>query len=893
MSHGTLSNRASLQHLRLLKQKFISEIRRNMFSVLLRPRRTLIKLTSASISSSTAFPQGEAFRFFFSANGHMVLCINSSRIIVLDVTLNPPIVRHELKTWRRPLSAAILDDGSVLAVASSRHQVNIYSLSNDQAKHVQVLSLNDVPRTLALSPTGGVLAIAYNNSIEVYALGEGALSNERRAVRCAPVDSISFSSDGTMIFGSSVYCEQSSIVTIAVPFDTETEASLPMRVIQTRLWTTQILFPETVQGYSHASLLPLHAECDGGWFLGYNSQVAAFKATRINNTNLGTTYFVNPPSDEGPQEPLPSMVPTADCRGELVALGFQECGLWLYGVPERLDIARPDSLNLESHANEVNQSTGVHPSWRDNCTRLQWRVREPSVLLNGYKMTDIPGITAASWVRQLDSMLGSRLVAVAPGGINLPTIGEEDVPIDSGRVLILDFERSPNDGEMNEVEIEIGEAVPKILKEPNSTMDTEVELERRRTRLHRDHAPLRVRSTTRVSRHAPSSSDNKLPQRGRTLSNPSNDIGPGHNTQVPDIPYDNTQPRSRDTLHRAATAAAATRGRYSPRYSYEVNRTVHIPHESDADNWVPPPPPYTRDPDVPLPEYLQHTLLPTRLEPVQRIGNTPSQIRRSLTRRLENISNDTPPRSLPTFQRLNRLNTISGSRLGGRLRRNRDAQTNDQPGRRRTVLHRRAAASCSQVRVTPERHSGQRESQAPVPAAQMPTNNPPPSNQVTPTAPASNTIPTPAPPSPQIPPNHPQQEYSPDERIADDEDWQESAQIIQSATSGLNFFHPFTISTPEIHFPEPFTVPEPEPEPGPAPAPAPATPHAQDVPEQAPQHSDTLQPPSRMRTLHRRVSTDPTHSQSSLNDDWRRHIEEWNEHTIHETSKRSRRCIVM
>ncbi|RJE17316.1 hypothetical protein PHISCL_10347, partial [Aspergillus sclerotialis] len=115
--------------------------------------------------------------------------------------------------------------------------------------------------------------------------------------------------------------------------------------------------------------------------------------------------------------------------------------------------------------------------------------------------------------------------------------------------------------------------------------------------------------------------------------------------------------------------------------------------------------------------------------------------------------------------------------------------------------------------------------------------------------------------------------YSPDERIADDEEWQESAQIIQSATSGLNFFHPFTISTPELPFPDPSTVPEP----------APATPRAQGAAEQAPQHLDTLQPPSRMRTLHRRVSTDPTHAQSLLNDDWRRYIEEWNEHTIHET----------
>ena len=889
MNQDAILNRTSLQDLCFLKHRFFTEIRRNMFSVLLKPRRTLVKLISTSISSSTAFPQGEAFRFFFSVNGHMVLCINSSRIVVLDVTSNPPIVRHELKTLRRPLSATIVDDGSVLAVVSSRHQVNIYSLSNDQATHIQVLALNDVPRTLALSPTGGVLAIAYNNGgIEVHALGEGALSTERRSVRCAPVDSISFSSDGTMILGSSVDCEQSSMVTIAVPYGTETEAGLPLREIQTRLWTTQILFPETIQGYSHASLLPLHAECDGGWFLGYSNRIAAFKATRINNTNSGTTYFVSPPSDEGPQEPLPFMVPTADCRGELVALGFQESGLWLYGVPERLDIAFPGSLSSESHGNGANQSAGVRPSLRDNYNRLRQRVQEPNILLTGHKMTDMPGITAASWVRELDSILGRRLVAVAPGGINPPTIGEEDVPIDSGRVLILDFERSPNDGEMNEVEIEIGDAVPKLLKEPSSNMDTEVELERRRTRLHRDHAPsLRVRTAGRVSRHAPSSSDHKLSQttsRGRALSSPNSDIEPGSGTQVPDIPYDNTQPRSRDTLQRAATAAATTRGRYNPRYAYDANRTPRIPHESDADNWLPPPPPYTREPDAPLPEYLRQTLLPTRVEPVQRIGNTPSQIRRSLTTRLESISNETP-RSLPTFQRLNRLNTITGSRFSGRRRRNRDDETNDQLGRQRTVLHRRSRSS-SQARAAPERQTEPRvppvPQQIPEPPAQIPINNRRPSNPVSPTTQAPNVIPTPASPSAQIPPFQPQ-EYSPDEPIANDEEWQESAQIIQSATSGLNFFHPFTISTPELHFPQPPTVPEPEPEPEPATARA----------EYSPQHLDPLQPTMTRRNLHRRVSTDPTHSQSSLNDDWRRHIEEWNEHTIHETSKRSRRCIVM
>lgn len=162
------------------------------------------------MSSSTAFPQGEAFRFAFSPNAQMILCISSSRIVVLDVTSDSAAVKHELKIWRRPLNATILDDGSLLAVVSSDHQINIYSLTNEEASLIQDLKLTEVPRALALSPSGGVLAVAYSDKIEMYAIREGALTTERRAVRCDGVDAISFSSDGVMLIGSSSQSASSS-----------------------------------------------------------------------------------------------------------------------------------------------------------------------------------------------------------------------------------------------------------------------------------------------------------------------------------------------------------------------------------------------------------------------------------------------------------------------------------------------------------------------------------------------------------------------------------------------------------------------------------------------------------------------------------------------------------
>lgn len=83
-----------------------------------------------------------------------------------------------------------------------------------------------------------------------------------------------------------------------------------------------------------------------------------------------------------------------------------------------------------------------------------------------------------------------------------------------------------------------------------------------------------------------------------------------------DAPYAHANPRSGNTLRRAATAAAVNRRR-NPEppvagpvpYRRADGRAEH-PHESDADNWVPPPPPYTKEVDPSdLPAFLRHTAI--------------------------------------------------------------------------------------------------------------------------------------------------------------------------------------------------------------------------------------------------------------------------------------------
>ncbi|KAE8351442.1 hypothetical protein BDV28DRAFT_137042, partial [Aspergillus coremiiformis] len=885
------SDGVSLDDLAILKLKFGAEIRRNAFEVFLRPRQTLVKLISTSMSSSTAFPHGEAFRFVFSPSAQLVLCISSSRIVVLDVASDLAVVRHEFKTWRRPLNATILDDGSLLAVVSSSHQVNIYSLSNEEARHVQNLKLNDVPQALALSPMGGVLAIAYSDRIEVYTIGEGILPTERRAVRCTGVDSIIFSSDGGMLLGSSGDSQSTSLVIITAPFYTEPVTDASEREAQTHMWTTQILFPEIIQGYSHACLLPLHAEGDGSWILGFDKEVRAFRAIGANNANSGTVYFVNPMSESGRQVSLPGMLPTVDVNGELAAMGFQDSGLWVYGIPGRLDIAPLNTFTTARRASDSDPNHQVEELMPlPNIARLQHSTNKSKVLISGHRISDISGITAACWVRHADARGDRRrLVAVAPGGISPPTIGEEDVPIDGGRVLLLDFVRSTKDGDFTEISIEIGEAEPKMLHEPNTSLDAEVELERRRT--------LRARALARESYPAAISITQSPPllirRNSSYFSSSSNDMGDGDIPPNPETPYDNTQPRSRDTLRRAATAAATSRSQYNLQYRDEPQRVFdaipvpqifQVPHESDADNWVPPPPPYTSEPDAPLPEYLRRTLLPTTTEPGQSVTDAPSPVQRSHTTRLENMAVEPSPRNP-----LQRLNTISGSRLASLVRRNTRTSEVPDPDRRQGNLLRRGTTSNH-----PYSQSVEVPSVPPVPLQlqrqttvnlqeidQNTTGSLDAPNFILPAAATTTTLPALA--------QQTSVQESPLDAVADPGDpleWQDSVPEMPDMLPNLNY--PYSLSSPNLQYPDPQYA-----SPDVSQNSWLRTGYHRSISRRS-QSQDIRQATQNIQPLHRRASTDPTFSTSSQpsNDLWRRRIEEWNERTIYERSRKRNKCIV-
>lgn len=635
----------------LLRRLFAREIKRNLFEAYLRPRETIINLVSTSISSSSA-PGGEAFHFNLSAKGHYILAYSSSRIHILDVTGSEVEIKRELKILRRPASTTITDDGSLLAVLSTDMQIDLYDLTGEHPKHTRVISLDHTPRTITLSPTGSVLAAAYDAGVEVSSLHPDSVNAERRAVKCYAVDSLSFSSDGTQLLGTTIQSRNPSTVVLTAPYY-DPGGNLPEKSVSA-LWTTSILFPNGSRDCSHAVLLPNPSDDESTWTFTYDRVFETFRAVRIDDLRNGTTYFTGPIADTL-DKLLPSTLPAASKEGDLVSAGFQGA-IWLYGIPEDLEAVPTvhhgtSSSNAESEASTPSIQLGRRNSApslrslnrpRESIARIpQWQLlvdKFRNTFVEGRKIASLDRVSALTWVNDYSKTFHSeRLIAVAPGvGAFAPESEDDSMnPTDGGRISILDFDYAINNGRRRIITVEVGNAEPEVLEEEHRDLDTEVALVRRRTVAQRRGNRNAVsRSATTIARpplhsipsiipslsdlshsFTPPSTAPRVPAQPLASSDRSETASIDDDQEAFDAPYSHTSPRSGTTLRRAATAAATNR-RLHPRvvaqehieYRRADGREEH-PHESDADNWVPPPPPYSKDPLPPLPEHIQRSIL--------------------------------------------------------------------------------------------------------------------------------------------------------------------------------------------------------------------------------------------------------------------------------------------
>ncbi|KAI0482307.1 hypothetical protein GGR56DRAFT_684928 [Xylariaceae sp. FL0804] len=654
-SHPAI-NTESISHddLPRLRRLFAREIKRNLFEAYLRPSATTVKLINTSISSSSA-PGGEGMQFSPSARGHHVLAYNSSRIYVLDVREPELAVTRELKIFRRPAAACILDNGSLLAVLSTDMQVDVYDLGHSPPRRKQSLILDNPPRAIALSPCGSVLAAAYEGGIEVSSINPGALSTDRRAVKCDGVDSLAFSLDGTQLLGTTTTSSIPNTVILTAPYY-DPGSQMPDDDISA-LWTTSILFPNTSRDCSHAVLLQESSSVEATWTFTYDRSFETFRAVRIDDLRNGTTYFTGPiPTADSPGPLIPCTLPSANYQGDLVSAGFQGKDVWLYGVPEDLE-AVPEGNLAASDPSAVSplqrRSSGISvrspariqetgdfrvPQWQILCDKFR------NTFVSGRKITELSGVNNVKWVSGFGTASFQERLVITARGVQPPRLITEEEGIDfvdGGRVILLDFDYDPDNGKEREITIEVGTNEPEVLEEEHRDIDTEVAIVRRRTvaqlRGNRGSVARAATTTTRSVDNLRRPSTAHGPALGPGLDDPlvprpmmtARNNAPGSTpdefedasleeaAEALDAPYAHASPRSGTTLRRAATAAAMSRQRNPPTpvagrvENRRADGRAEHPHESDADNWVPPPPPYQKDdPGPDLPAFLRHSLVP-------------------------------------------------------------------------------------------------------------------------------------------------------------------------------------------------------------------------------------------------------------------------------------------
>ncbi|KAK3310555.1 uncharacterized protein B0T15DRAFT_41967 [Chaetomium strumarium] len=652
MSHNAPPQAASEDDLPRLRRLFAKEIKRNLFDAYLRPSQTIIKVVSNSISSSSC-PGGEGIQFSPSPKGHHLLAYNSSRIHVIDVRAPEIEVKREFKILRRPAATCINDEGTTLAVLLTEMEVDIYDLTKTPPKRTQSMILDHSPRAIALSPCGSILAAAYEGGIEVSSLNPGALATERRAVKCDGVDALAFSFDGTQILGTTVQSSQPNTVILTAPYYDPGSHMADDNI--SSLWTTSILFPNTSRDCSHAVLIQNGKHEEAAWTFTYDRSFETFRAVRIDDLRNGTTYFTGPvPSPNSQARLLPCTLPAASYYGELVSAGFQGKEIWLYGIPEDLD-AVPEtasagaddgsngnglfrrssgpSVRSSARLQESSESARL-PQWQILCDKLR------NTFITGYKIGELEGVNTVKFVADFaDSCMKERLIVAARGVVpNVSVTDDEGIDfVDGGRVTILDFDYGVRDGTVKEYTIEVGTKEPEVLEEEHRDMDTEVAIVRRRTVAQKrgSRSAAVMRSMTSAARVPPlptqpparpedDEDDPLVPRRigappvrsvQQVAATDEVDTQSIEEQEALDAPYDHTSPRSGTTLRRAATAAANTR-RLHPAaaagghivYRRADGRTEH-PHESDADNWVPPPPPYQKDDPCDLPSFLRHAAI--------------------------------------------------------------------------------------------------------------------------------------------------------------------------------------------------------------------------------------------------------------------------------------------
>ncbi|KAF1978988.1 hypothetical protein BU23DRAFT_549675 [Bimuria novae-zelandiae CBS 107.79] len=554
------------------------------------PALTVLELVSNTASSS-ALP--DAFDFNVSRKGNFVAVYSSSNIWLIKTTQLPRLWARTLQIKRKPMAIDITEDGFLLAVLSRPSQVDLYEIHGEQdsqTKKRRTISLVHEAETVAIAPDGLIMITGNRFGIEVVAIGPAAPETARRTLTGQVGDTLEFSDDGRTLLITSYARKSISSSLYVLPglFDGPlNEEGVPMPESPDTLWTGSMLFPESARIARQATLLP---DADTGHvneLFAFNSQEDTWGVYDIATQRFTQRKMFLPDQQrwtrsEFVDDAMPAVSPNAD----LAAVSLRMRGttsIWIYQVPE-----------WDFQSTTKSDLSPIQPCF---CIPI---------------LSDGPDtyheICALRWVTISSKV--QRLIAVG----NSSTVPADEVPGapagSKGIVIVLDFDKSKPASapapRPTKTEYDLDPLCPgEMLPEGSIDFEREVELVRTRTLAQR-----RVQGGTTSSRR--NSRLGSTPVRARTAANserPASIRRPTDEDELTaeeaqaafEMPYDNQQPRSQMSLARAATVAAVSPAnrrhlRALPFRPLEYRRADgmrEMPHESDADNWVPPPPAYT------------------------------------------------------------------------------------------------------------------------------------------------------------------------------------------------------------------------------------------------------------------------------------------------------------
>lgn len=561
-----------------------------------RPRIHIIKLVSNTATASAGFPTGEAFGFSISPGGRRIAAYNSARLYVLQTAALPVGISQDYALKRRPLAVELTDEGNTMAILSDDHTVNIYDLGH-QLRRTRTIKLDFPTNCIALAPTGGLLAAAYEGGVEIFSLDPGALPTDRRAVRSIKMDRMTFSEDGSTLLGTTTRVNVSSTVVVSVPVFPCAADGIPTHAELKEAWCSELLHPENIRNSSHAVFMRESRTTCNDRVFAWNGLEDTFGLLHVADMHYGNVDFpvvISPPlSTCGGLGAAIHSCPAIDEHGDTVAMIVNDRTIRLYIVPPK---QQDERTPVEAHSidHELDEGYGCPFS------EVRWV----------HSSASLP-----SPADGLHSVKG-RLIVTSPGGVSEFGISDESVEdIEGGRIILFDFDPQFAGQPGQTFSLTLGKSPPQTLEEEQVDVAEQVALVRRRTVNQSQRGGLSQRPTTlgraattygSRSRRGPSAAGSV----GRSNRTSMLSIGTmqsegarslpdlmenGEQAEFYEEPYVQGAPRSGASLQRAASNAQ--RHRYQ---TLEERNRESISVDSNGNFLALPE--YTEEPNAPLPQ---------------------------------------------------------------------------------------------------------------------------------------------------------------------------------------------------------------------------------------------------------------------------------------------------